>query len=677
MGKTYFLFGVHNHQPVGNFPHIFEEAYQKCYLPFLTLLEAYPKVKCNFHISGPLYDWVLDNHREYISKLKMLVDRGQIEIISGAYYEPILPLIADEDKLSQIKFMNEFIKEKFSVTPKGIWVAERVWEPYLARIINLADLKYTFLDDTHFRYAGLSRKEFTGYYLTEDNYFPIYIFPISKSLRYKIPFSLAGEAINLLKSFSARGDILVTLFDDGEKFGLWPYTFDWVYGKEWLKQFFELLTQSMDKIETITASEALEQFQPQEIVYLPCASYQEMGEWVLEPESFSIYQDLQNFLKKSPHHQAFHNFVRGGFFRNFYRKYPRLNYMHKRMLSLSKKINIHTTPEKNKKVFCFLWKAQCNCAYWHGIFGGFYLPHIRDAVYYNLIKAEEEFDKKYVEVPLIAEEMDIDLDGNQEIILKNRELTCIFTSKGGSLIELSMRSRGFNLLNTITRREESYHSKIKERSFSLPKRTATIHDIIQSKEKDLESYLIYDSYEKVGLVDHILSNDIDIRNFKKGKGFTTLGNQLYDLNVKRGRDKIDICFSSPDKKFTKIVSFSKESEFLVIYEFKDNRLWRNNLLGVEWNLFFPSWQDIKVNGQEFNLGEIGLTEKTSLLISDFYKRITVEFTFDKADLFILPVYSVSSSESGFEKVFQQLCLLFIRKIENDRFHLACFLKKEE
>jgi len=675
MGKTYFLFGVHNHQPIGNFPNIFEEAYQKCYLPFLTTLEAYPKVKCNFHISGPLYDWILDNHREYISKLKMLVERGQVEIISGAYYEPILPLIPDEDKFSQIRLMNEFIRKNFSATPKGIWIAERVWEPYLARIINLANLKYTFLDDTHFRYAGLSQREFSGYYLTEESYFPIYIFPISKSLRYKIPFSLAGEAIDLLKSFSAQGDILVTLFDDGEKFGLWPYTFDWVYGKEWLKQFFELLAQSMDKIETVTASEALEQFKPQGIVYLPCASYQEMEEWVLEPESFSIYQNLQNFLKKSSHYPAFYNFVRGGFFRNFYKKYPRLNYMRKRMLFLSKKINAHITPEKNKKVFRFLWKAQCNCAYWHGIFGGFYLPHIRDAVYYNLIKAEEEFDKKYSNFPLIVEEGDIDLDGNQEVILKNRELTCIFTPKGGSLIELSMRREGFNLLNTITRREESYHNKIKEKSFSLPKSTATIHEIIQSKDKDLENYLIYDSYEKVGLVDHILSKDIDIESFKRGKGFNSLGNQAYDLNIKRKDDKINLCFSYSHKRFIKTVSFSKESKFLVVYKFEDEHLWRNNLLGVELNLFFPSWQDIKINGQEFSLKEVVLAKKTSLLISDFYRKIKVEFTFDKADLFILPVYSVSSSESGFEKVFQQLSILFIREIENDKFHLTCFLKK--
>jgi len=70
-----------------------------------------------------------------------------------------------------------------------------------------------------------------------------------------------------------------------------------------------------------------------------------------------------------------------------------------------------------------------------------------------------------------------------------------------------------------------------------------------------------------------------------------------------------------------------------------------------------------------------LAKKTSLLISDFYRKIKVEFTFDKADLFILPVYSVSSSESGFEKVFQQLSILFIREIENDKFHLTCFLKK--
>ncbi|MFH1318148.1 MAG: 4-alpha-glucanotransferase, partial [Candidatus Omnitrophota bacterium] len=126
MGKVYFLFGVHNHQPVGNFEHVFQQAYKTCYLPFLSMLAQFPKIKCSIHTSGPLYDWMKDNGKEYLTILNELVKNGQVEVISGGYYEPILPLINDKDKVGQVRLMNDFIEKKFNLKPGGFWLAERV-----------------------------------------------------------------------------------------------------------------------------------------------------------------------------------------------------------------------------------------------------------------------------------------------------------------------------------------------------------------------------------------------------------------------------------------------------------------------------------------------------------------------------------------------------------------------
>ena len=38
------IFAIHNDQPVGNFDFVAEEAYQKAYLPFVTLLERHPRI---------------------------------------------------------------------------------------------------------------------------------------------------------------------------------------------------------------------------------------------------------------------------------------------------------------------------------------------------------------------------------------------------------------------------------------------------------------------------------------------------------------------------------------------------------------------------------------------------------------------------------------------------------
>ena len=658
MSKTYFLFGVHLHQPVGNFSHIFNKAVEECYFPFFNILKDFPQVKCNVHISGPLYDWILENKKNLFGLLKELVKKGQIELIGGAYYEPILSIIPDEDKFSQIELMSNFIYNNFKVRPKGIWIAERVWQPYLAKIINLSGLLFTFLDDTHFRYAGLMNKEFFGYYTCEEEGKPIFVFPISKTLRYKIPFSLPQEALSLLESFSQK-DTLITLFDDGEKFGLWPHTYDWVYKKGWLEKFFLLLSRSQ-KIETIKASQAIERFSSQGLVYLPTASYEEMGEWVLEPHAFFIYERLKKYVSQHKESFYFNSFLRGGFFKNFYAKYPRLNYLHKRMIHLSQRVNKYVDKKKNEKVFISLWKAQCNCGWWHGIFGGFYLPHIRSAIYENLIKAEKGLEEK--ENKKLIREEDLDLDGYKEVIFKNKHLICVFSPRGGTLLELGCKRKEFNLLNTITRREESYHRNIREKIKKDIHKISTIHEIVQSKDKDLDKYLIYDSYEKLALVDHLLDKNITLQDFKYGKKFKTLTDKVYPLIEKEER-MVAFQLDEPDFRFSKKILFSEEPQFSIEYTFSSFNFEKYNW-GVEFNLFFLSPAHIKVEGKEFSLKDFVLDEKETLEIKDDFRKIMVRFRFnEKVRIFLFPIYSVSSSEAGFEKVFQQICVLFIFKGE--------------
>jgi len=679
MGKVYFLFGVHNHQPVGNFDHVFKTAFNTCYKPFIDILAKYKKVKCNVHISGPLYDWFLKNKPDFIVKIKGMVKSGQLEIVSGGYYEPILPIIPDSDKLAQIELMNEFIKKQFKQEPRGIWITERVWEPYLPRILNQAKLKYAFLDDTHFRYAGIDKDEFFGYYTTEEDLKAVSIFPISKQLRYKIPFSQAHESIDLLKSFAKDEDVLVTLFDDGEKFGLWPHTYDWIYKQGWLNNFFKALSDNFDSIETIKASDALLKFKSQGLVYLPTASYEEMGEWALEPHSLHNLKDLQEYVKNSGQEAKFSNFIRGGFFRNFYEKYPRLNFMHKKMFSLSQKINKKLSPKTSKQIFKDLWMGQCNCGYWHGIFGGFYLGHIRAAIYESLIKAEKAFDIKQFDKFPIAEEYDLDLDGHNETVVKNEHLICTLSDKGGALVELSFKPRNFNFLNTITRRVESYHKKVRENVTSDGSKHASIHDGAQCKEAGLDKYLIYDTYEKVALVDHLLNKNLSLEDFSLNKNFKTLGNFPYESKISRktGNVKVEYQYKGENIGFSKQFNFSKKSLFEVEYRFKNNRFFKETDFGIEFNLFFQSPESVLFSS---NSGKIrGTKEKvfkgaTSLIIRDEFKKVSLDFGFDKADIIIIPLYSVSSSEGGFEKGYQQTTILFINKENVDSFKLACLIR---
>ena len=54
-----FIICLHSHQPVGNFDYVFEDAYQRSYLPFLKVLSKHPTIRVSLHFSGVLLQWMV------------------------------------------------------------------------------------------------------------------------------------------------------------------------------------------------------------------------------------------------------------------------------------------------------------------------------------------------------------------------------------------------------------------------------------------------------------------------------------------------------------------------------------------------------------------------------------------------------------------------------------------
>ena len=154
MAKFQLALLIHAHQPVGNFDDVIERAYQHSYLPFVETLARHPSIHMGLHYSGVLLEWLERAHAEYFELLGTLVKRGQIEIVGGGFYEPILVIIPPEDCFEQITRLSDYIEEHFGRRPKGAWLAERVWEPQLPSSLAAAGVEYTLVDDNHFLGAG-------------------------------------------------------------------------------------------------------------------------------------------------------------------------------------------------------------------------------------------------------------------------------------------------------------------------------------------------------------------------------------------------------------------------------------------------------------------------------------------------------------------------------------------
>jgi len=318
--ELHFLFGVHNHQPAGNFDGVIAEAAAAAYHPFFEALRSERDVALTVHCSGSLLGWLREHASKTFDLLGGLAAAGRVELLTGGFYEPILPMLREADKVGQIQRLTEFLRASFGVTPRGMWLAERVWEPHLPRALAAAGVEYVVVDDHHFALAGLDPEMVGGYYLTEDEGHPLAVFPISERLRYLVPFAEPGATLEYLHS--RRGAGSVTLVDDGEKFGVWPGTHRLVYTEGWLRRFFDTL-RSASWLAVSTFSRVLDSQPPRGRVYLPTASYSEMGDWSLPAPAAAEIEEARARLRDLPDGARLGRLLRGGLWRGFLVKYQR------------------------------------------------------------------------------------------------------------------------------------------------------------------------------------------------------------------------------------------------------------------------------------------------------------------------------------------------------------------
>lgn len=672
---------LHNHQPIGNFEGVFEQAYQDSYLPFLDVFEAYETLQISLHTSGPLMMWMAERHPEYLDRLRMLVDAGRVEIVGGPQYEPILTMLPSRDRIGQIQSYSRWLKRNIGVTPGGMWTPERVWESNLTTDVVDAGIHYTVLDDYHFKAAGLNDDDLMSYYLVEDQGRLLRIFPGSEHLRYTIPFRPAHETISYLRGVAEHHPgAIVTFGDDGEKFGTWPDTKVHVYDEGWLRSFFDALCENQEWLHTVTMAEAIRRVPAAGKAYLPDCSYREMTEWSLPVEAQETLEDVTHALKKSSEWSRLHTFIRGGFWRNFKTKYDETNEMYARMMYVSKRLAAAEATGGDAGVLAqvrdHLYRGQCNCPYWHGAFGGVYLPHLRNAIFEHLIAADtllSQLDGTLSTPHATAD--DYDFDGQQEVRLSNEHMILwLDPARGGRMYEWDVREIKQNLLATLQRRPEAYHRKVLAGPGAGDGDVASIHDRVVFKQAGLDDCVQYDRYARKSLMDHFFDNEATLESVMAGESpergdFVDLP---FEAKLRRGSDRVQAQMRREGNAWgipitlTKAVTIDQHSDSMAVTYLLENLPPGRPLhFAIEWNFAgLPAGADDRyfsdANGERLGqLGEtVDLDDARSLMLSDRWLDIDVELTCDRASgIWAFPIATVSQSESGFELVHQSVCVM--------------------
>ncbi len=647
-------FCLHNHQPVGNFDYVMNSAYTNCYLPMLEILENHHGINTGIHISGTLLEWLAFNHPEYLERTGELCRKGRMELLTSGRYEPILTIFRRFDIIQQITDYSDYLEQLSGRRPEGLWLTERVWEPQLPSLLSEAGVSWAVVDDIHLKRAGASGMDLFRPCITEDSGRNMRLLGSNRELRYRIPFSPVESVMEKLREMHDAGAGMVLYGDDGEKFGVWPGTHKLCYEDLWLDRFFSEV-ESAEWLDSSLPSEAARR-EAAGPFYIPASSYTEMGEWTLHGCQRVEYDELQEQLNAQGRSSVAEVLLSGGFWRNFLSIYPESKELHGRILSAEALVR----ESESMQALHHFWRSQCNCAFWHGVFGGIYLPHLREAVWKELHKAEWNALGAINGYPFVLT-ADINADGNDEnVIVSQTQSLLVHPDRGLTISELTFLhpdGEPVPLGHVLSRQLEAYHNSIPRAGSSCEVRT--IHDDISSKEEGLAEKVSIDRWRRMCFSDLVMPSSKHLNSWIQSDREITHF-QEHAFSFSRVISDSFVVFSGEfvDGKLRIVKRMTADLKIPLINTRSDYSVRPFDRAGMEicLNLMTGESPDrfYRIDSGEIHLmSYAGEFHGRRIEVSDCWRKVKTVIEMNcEADVWVSPLDSVNMSESGYESVHQ-------------------------
>jgi hypothetical protein len=412
--KVRIILGSHNHVPYGTGDEECEQIYTTRLKPFITALNQYPKIPAVLHYSGVLLHWLEGSHPEFAMLIGDLITRKQVELLGGGFYEPMMPLIPQADKIGQIEMLTTYLRKKFGKRPQGCWIPDMAWEQNMVAALNTCGMGYTFLEEGHFKSAGMSEDSCYFPCISENQGKLLIVFPYSRRLQAEFAQKEASLVLDgLVKRAPLGGERLISLFPER----IFAKTGDSGAPETTYHHFFEALSRTME------------------------------GEAVQFTTPGRIFKGLRG-LKKA--------YFPGNPERHFLITYPEANGIYSKMMFTHVLIN-QLRGDKSRKHTAReeLWKSQGYDVFCHPGDGGIYRNATRKAVYRALLGAEKISRANGRFIPSLLA-FDFDLDGREEYLFQDKDINCYVKTEGASVFEFDYLPKTWNYLDTLARRRESY-----------------------------------------------------------------------------------------------------------------------------------------------------------------------------------------------------------------------------
>ena len=577
------------------------------------------------HLSGPLLEWLEINEPAYLDRLAGLARSGKLELLLSGFHEPILAALPRRGPGGAGAL--DARGDRAPVRRRGhepLAHRARLGARAGGRPVRCRGRERCWWTTAISWWPGFSREQLHTWYLTESDGKRVGVFPIDERLRYLIPFRPPEETAEYLRELNRAGHAMALLADDGEKFGGWPGTKEWVYEKGWFDRF-----GADDSRVSSTRAASCSARWPMSCARCraaasPTCRRRPTARWKAgrcRPIRSCGLAALEKELGPERLEGPEGSLVRGSHWRHFLVKYPESNRLQKMMVALSTLCRERGDPVDARRAVA---RAQCNDAYWHGVFGGLYLPHLRNALWNELVRAEALLRQGEA---LTWEAVDLDSDGAEEIWVHGAQCSIVVApSRGGSIEVLSHFGAGINYADVLTRRREAYHDEALARGQSDASHagdgTASIHDLEQSLR--LESRPPLDAHDRAIGVECLMPADTTADGLEAGTvvPVRSWARERMSSTVRMVDGEVRILLAAADTSLVKELRISPDGTIAIS--------WRWTPSAARW---FAS--------------ELSLAAPLQALAEPI------------AELVTYPIETVAKSEKGFDRTRQGESLTFL------------------
>jgi hypothetical protein len=391
MGKKLtVILGIHCHVANGSDDSVFERAYREKIRPLLPGLYKFPKFPAVLHFSGSLWYWLERNHHGILMMIADMISRKQIELLSGGFYEPMMPLIGYNDRIGHIEMLTTYLRKHFGKRTHGCLLPEFAWDSSMPSVLASCNIAYTFLSETYFFEAGLKYKDLCKPYISEDKGKVVTVFPVLSHLAREFEKNAGGTVDRLLKETEDGTERIVSVFPSSFSGGNSDGT-----AEDSVVSFFSELSECESKINFSLPSRLMKNVSFQRKIYFP-------------------YKAMKQFLIE----------------------YPETGHLYSKMVFVRTLVDqLRGDKIRKRHAYEELWKAQDSslyCGEQRGING----TAVRKAAYQALLEAEKMtryHNNSFVQSLVV---FDFNFDGVNEYLFHGEDINCFISVTGAGIFEL-------------------------------------------------------------------------------------------------------------------------------------------------------------------------------------------------------------------------------------------------